>query len=175
MIEENRLDALVDLVRHGGHRLPLTEIDSFGDWLAGLTDGEGCFRIHTEKGGLYFACHFQVKLRRDDTPILLEIAAFFGVGRFSYPQGTGAAKPLTMFVVDTRAGCIVVRDIFRRYRLRAKKSNDFIVWSEALDAWQEQVRGNRWHGPGDRSKMRGLWSKMKKVREYVEPREGVVV
>ena len=38
----------------------------FGDWLAGFVDGEGCFRLHVERNGNYYACHFQIKLRRDD-------------------------------------------------------------------------------------------------------------
>ncbi len=151
------------------------ERDRFGHWLAGLTDGEGCFRIHTERGGKYFACHFSIKLRRDDTAILEEIHTFFGVGRLRPQSGYGKAKPLTLFIVDTRAGCEVVRGIFRRYPLRAKKRKDFDVWCEALDAWSAQGRGNRWHGHANKERMRALWSRMKDVRKYTETGEGVVV
>lgn len=34
-------------------------------WLAGLIAGEGCFRIHRERGGEYYACHFSLHMRAD--------------------------------------------------------------------------------------------------------------
>lgn len=47
--------------------------DSFGHWLAGFIAGEGCFRVHKEKEGGYYACHFTLKLQDGDSAILHEI------------------------------------------------------------------------------------------------------
>lgn len=146
---------------------------AFAYYLAGLTDGEGCFRIHKQKAGAYYACHFQIKLRADDRPILEHVQLFLGLGRIVEIAATDAggrhAKPAIMFIVDTREGCIRVRDVFRKYPLRAKKRLDFAIWSEALEGWIQQERGNRWDGPSDKSRMKAAWLKLREARGYSDP------
>ncbi len=142
---------------------------AFGYWLSGFVDGEGCFRIHTEKNGTYFACHFSIKLRRDDKKILETIRSYLEVGRVQDVKASGTSKPASLFVVNTRDGCVRVRDVFRKYGLRAKKNIEFDLWSEALTAWIERKPGNRWSGPGDNSKLESLWQRMKGLREYKDP------
>lgn len=143
----------------------------FGDWLAGFVDGEGCFRLHVERNGNYYACHFQIKLRRDDRTILDKIKAYIGVGYVKNvdPEKGSKSKPCAIYLVDSRDGCTRIRDIFNRFPLRAKKARDFAVWSIALDCWINQERGNRWIGPSDKSAMKSAWLKMKSTREYVDP------
>lgn len=149
---------------------PGKEIDaSFANWLAGFTDGEGCFRIHRGKGGDYYACHFQIKMRRDDRPILQKIRRLTGVGRVfdaDYRSPDRDSCPQAVYLVQDRAGCVVIRDLFMRFPLRAKKLREFEEWSRALDDWLAQERGNRWHGPGDKSAMERRWLRMKRLREY---------
>lgn len=142
---------------------------AFGYYLSGLVDGEGCFRIHREKSGSYYACHFQIKLRRDDRAILEQIHKFLGVGRLQDMPAYGSSKPQTLFIVDARKDCEVVRAVFQKFPLRAKKRLQFAVWSAALDSWLNQGRGNRWHGPADKSAMKAAWEKMKKVNKYTDP------
>lgn len=147
----------------------------FGNWLAGFTDGEGCFRIHREKQGEYYACHFQIKMRRDDRRILEQVHEYMGVGRVfdidvsdADREARPGTNPQCMYLVDTRADCERVREVFLAFPLRAKKAREFAFWCRALDAWQVQKRGNRWHGPSDKSSMEALWLEMKALRVYSE-------
>lgn len=145
---------------------------AFGAWLAGFTDGEGCFRIHKQKEGGYYACHFQIKLRRDDRHILEQIRDYLGVGRvfdIAASEANGRdAKPAAEYIVDKREDCLKIREFFDRFPLRAKKARDYAIWARALDAWLARERGNRWHGPGDNGPMEALWLEMRSVREYVD-------
>jgi len=146
---------------------------SLGNWFAGFVDGEGCFRIHREKSGAYYACHFSIKLRRDDRPILERIARLTGVGRVfdedHHSPDRPGAHPQAVYLVQDRDGCIVIRDFFQRFPLRAKKLREFREWSDALDDWIRQERGNRWHGASDKSAMERRWLRMKRLREYADP------
>ncbi len=145
---------------------------AFGNWLSGFVDGEGCFRIHRERSGEYYACHFSIKLQADDRAILERIRSFIGVGRIESIDASTAndrnASPAVKYLVDTRDGCKAIRDVFLAFPLRAKKVRDFRIWLRALSAWERQGRGNRWHGPADKSEMERLWLEMKTVRPYTD-------
>jgi hypothetical protein len=114
----------------------------FGHWLAGFTDGEGCFTArrqgHTDRSWL---CQFTIGLRQDDRPILETIQAELGVGTLrDRPPGKGpiGGKPQTIWQTSSKEGCGIVRDVFRAYPLRSKKARDFHFWSLAVDLWLAQ-------------------------------------
>lgn len=44
----------------------------FGNWLAGFTDGEGCFTVEAYRGRASHSCSFTIALRVDDKSILDE-------------------------------------------------------------------------------------------------------
>lgn len=140
---------------------------AFGHWLTGFVDGEGCFRIHKEKGGDYYACHFQVKLRNDDAALLLECRERTGLGTV-YVEIPTPTHPQAVWVVQDRAGCWGVAAIFDRYPLRSKKARDYRIWKEALQHWSLMRRGNRWHGPRDWTEMERLKLLMEDTRRYPE-------
>lgn len=141
---------------------------AFGYYFSGLVDGEGCFRIHRVRGGEYYSCVFQLKLRKDDRAILETVRSELGIGRLQDVAASGSSKPATVFIVDSRDDCNKLASFFLDFPLRAKKQRDFFKWLEALDEWNHQVRGNRWHGKTDVSKMEKTWLEMKEIRKYQE-------
>ena len=61
------------------------------DYLVGLTDGEGSFCVFVrepEKPTWHtrVECHFYVKMREDELPLLEKVGASFGCGRIAYQK-----------------------------------------------------------------------------------------
>lgn len=116
--------------------------DAFGSWLAGFFDGEGSFTIHRSPGWAYLYCRARINLRADDLPLLREIRRKTGIGSITGPHAnTGSTRnsnPQGTWTLQNKADCGALREIFRHHPLRSKKQRDFIVWSEALDAWSRR-------------------------------------
>lgn len=127
----------------------MTIAPAFGYWFAGFTDGEGCFSINLNysrnraKENVYFACYFDIKLRSDDAPILEEIRKELGVGKI-YHQKLPGRNPMSTFRAQNKIECLVIQEVFRTFPLRAKKAEDFAIWSKAVDLWTAQVHGEGW-------------------------------
>jgi hypothetical protein len=144
--------------------------DATGHWLAGLIDGEGCFRVHTQKGGDYYAPSFALKLRDDDAPILHEIVALTGIGRIARDSSrSGNSKPCAIWRVDSRASTEALAALLDRFPLRTRKARDYAVWRRAIDVRASMTRGNRWHGPRDWTPLVDLKRELEQAREYAPP------
>lgn len=137
--------------------------DEAGGWVAGFTDGEGCFVItKTSKGG--YVCSFHIKLRSDDLPLLEAIRGTFGHGRIaSVARSSPERHPQAHLRVQTKAGCLYLVDLFTEFPLRSKKAADFAVWKEAVIFWQT-VGG----GTTDWSEMAHLADELRTVRVFRE-------
>jgi hypothetical protein len=113
---------------------------AFGHWLAGFVDGEGCFQVSRNTSGRRFRCAYYcrltIALREDDDGILNEIQRQTGVGNVDGDRKRRQRR----WVVTDRDGVRVVRDIFRVYPLRAKKSRDFALWDEGVTLWTAKRR-----------------------------------
>jgi len=143
---------------------------AFGHWLAGFTDGEGAFVIR-ESNGTY-PCMFEIGLRRDDTSILETIQQTLGIGRinFSHQRDTilrPNANPKAQFRVQSKRDCIILRDVFNMYPLRAKKAQDFVIWSAAVDFWVQHKLGDSWEN------IISLREQLRFIRTYKEECERV--
>ena len=137
-------------------------------WLAGFIDGEGCFRVHKEKGGGYYACHFALKLRDDERAILERIVTETSIGHIKPDiTGRGNSRPCLVWVVQSKAECVKLVALLDEFPLRAKKSRDYAIWREAVCYWQTMKRGNRWHGPRDWSRMIAFKSAIEAARAYI--------
>ena len=124
---------------------------SFGDWLAGFTDGEGCFYLHWQDERLgrssYGTAAFGITLRSDDAVLLSEIARQTRVGLLHptccrQQNRRPAIQWKVKRVSDLRN---VIVPIFEQHPLRGKKSTDFVIWRDAvqfLHDLQQQPRGN---------------------------------
>jgi hypothetical protein len=129
----------------------------FGHWLAGFTDGEGCFRLRGElrKSGYkqyQLLAQFCISLRTDDSPVLKLIQSYFGCGVLyvdprSYHKHE--AHPKSTFRITTTKDLVEkVIPHFKKFTLNAKKSRDFVIWEQGvLLLYEVMKRPNRsYHG-----------------------------
>jgi len=111
-----------------------------GDYIAGFVDGEGCFALkfirsvrHDRANKpiyFYWALEFAIILRADDKEILERIKESLGCGTVHGPNKAGAAR-YSVTRLDDLSNKIL--PFFKKYPLRAKKQNDYLLWTEALE------------------------------------------
>lgn len=141
---------------------------SFGHWLAGLADGEGTFGVLFVKDNL--SCRFQIMLRWDDRPLLVEIQERTGLGRIYDVKRSGArggkntsgSQNCVSWCVYRKDECLELVKLFRRFPLRSKKARDFEMWAEAVQEWQKI---SRW-GARDWSRMEDLHVSLSKSKQH---------
>lgn len=110
-----------------------------GHWLAGLTDGEGCFSFYVRDKGpncySYDFC-FKIALRSDDMATVVLAREILGIKGSTYvvQRALGSnGKPLATLRVQKKSEIRTVIEFFRKYPLRSKKARDFKVWTEAFE------------------------------------------
>jgi hypothetical protein len=118
--------------------------DAFGHWLAGFADGEGCFTILCVNGT--YVPSFQINLRADDAPILVEIHDTLGIGFLTTPRKTGGPNKQIAWMVSDRQGTAKLVEIFDKYPLRAKKRRDYEIWRKAVRERNRITQGSRKRG-----------------------------
>jgi hypothetical protein len=154
--------------------------DADGNYVSGLTDGEGSFmstimaqrqKTDTNKRYCNFNPKFQIGLRSDDRPIIEWLKNYFDCGiistiernRFSTPN----AKPITYFLVSNLYDLLSkIIPHFDTYSLRAKKKNDYKIWREMVHTqaefyrkdWPDQIRDT----------MRSLYTRLVSERKWKE-------
>ena len=103
----------------------------FGNWLAGLTDGEGSF-------SLWFTApdrcepQFVIAQRADNIALLQHIREETALGYITVSQ-QGRQNPMALWVVRGVADCLQVVDIFHNYPLRGTKAEVFALWAIAVE------------------------------------------
>jgi len=113
--------------------------------LAGFTDGEGCFVIHPHPKGLgAYACAFTIGLRADDKPLLVLLRDSTGLGRIYDVTPTAATlrsrpgtNPGVHWNIARKADCLQLVRLFDKYPPISKKAREYLVWRDAVLAWQE--------------------------------------
>lgn len=112
-----------------------------GDYIAGFTDGEGCFAIKFRRdkkqnklGGrireyFYWGAEFAIVLRNDEINILEQIKQALGCGSI-VRQGEGELRYMVQNPKDLLQKIIPFYEI---NRLRAKKYFDFLLWKKAVE------------------------------------------
>ena len=156
---------------------PLVD-DAFGHWFAGFVDGEGCFVAKvTRTHGLGITCEFSIILRADDRPMLeeiqrrLEMGIITDYGVMTNRQGV-RSNPRARWRVAKRSDCLRLVELFRQYPLRAKKADESITWSAIVELMASLKKGNRWHGPSDKTGVVSLVERLRERRKYQERSEG---
>lgn len=156
----------------------------FGNWLAGFTDGEGCFLLQSgNRHGKWtgFTATFRIKLRADDLPILEKIRDYMNCGTLDMVNASRKKerrdKPQALFAVRAVPDLLFkVIPIFDTCPLRAKKARDYETWKlgvELLNKVQQRPlisnngRGNlpRWH-KADKEAFMHLVNTMRSVRAF---------
>lgn len=106
---------------------------SFGHWLAGFVDGEGCFYAGWKRSCGERALRFSLNIRKDDSAVLEKIISILKVGAIkSRPNRNGSNSQLVYEVRRLSDLRHVIVPLFENYPLRAKKANDFNIWKELV-------------------------------------------
>lgn len=112
--------------------------DDLGNYIAGFTDGEATFGIYPsyKEDAKTFKARFQISVRRDDEEILKLIQKTLKVGSVRVSvrtPGEHNEKPKTIYEVNSLPEIyFVIVPFFEKFKLRAKKRNDFLAWSQAI-------------------------------------------
>lgn len=113
-----------------------------GDYIAGFVDGEGCFVLKYRRDQkrnkinnkvrtyFYWGIDFVITLRGDDAGILRLIQGTIGCGNIS---NTKMGDQVRFSVQDTSKAKEIIVPFFNKFKLRAKKRNDFIIWCKAVE------------------------------------------
>lgn len=121
----------------------------YGDWLAGFTDGEGCFHLGFVTSKRFRPspqATFVIALRRDDQAVLERIQSYWQVGRLYLSHRTLKNKKhfVTIYSVQTAADLAnVVVPHFERHPLASKKAGDFLIWKRAVALLASRSRRGR--------------------------------
>ena len=112
-------------------------------YIVGLTDGEGSFTAYIrpprrKEGAKNYRveCHYYVKLREDDLPLLQKVKQFFGVGRVSFqrdrrPNHHNCYRYETTHLREIRE---VIIPFFNANVLQGNKIHDFQLFKKIVDA-----------------------------------------
>lgn len=102
-------------------------------WFAGFTDGEGCFLLGPNRGGV--VPRFFLGLRADDMPVLAELRSAFG-GVLGWTECPGPStvdgKPRCTLQIGRKTELVRLVAYFDRFPLRSKKARDYTIWREAV-------------------------------------------
>jgi hypothetical protein len=102
------------------------------NWVAGFTDGEGCFWIKTKKASgshkINFILGFQVSQHNRDLLLMEKLVTFFKCGRL---EEVGSA---TSFIVTKLSFLTeIIIPFFKEYSILGSKSKDFKDWMKAVE------------------------------------------
>lgn len=115
----------------------------FGNYMAGLIDGEGSFglHIHTQHKHLrpMYYPRFNIHLRADDLPILLQVKDFLGVGKI-YFHNNIERNPMVSYQIDNVKDLIKVIEVLDVCPLRAKKAREYQIWRACVLLKQKRGR-----------------------------------
>jgi hypothetical protein len=115
--------------------------DSFGHWLAGFIDGEGCFTIIQHANGSW-EVKFYLSLRDDDMSVLEEIQDRLGIGRIYRTPERGSTRPQASWRVTRLSDSLKLIEFLDRLPLRARKAKDYAIWREAIFAKSKKTYGD---------------------------------
>ena len=126
--------------------------NGLGDWLAGFTDGEGCFGMNiakrnygpkdphghkSDKTYISWSPYFQLTQRADtiNKELLDLIKTSLGVGTVYPSRSRGNKAPQFRFVVRKVQDLYqVIIPLFREHPLKSKKRLEFEVWAKGVRA-----------------------------------------
>jgi hypothetical protein len=124
------------------------------DWIMGFIEGEGSFNIMRNRG--VFRCTFQLVQRDDNAAVLSAVRKIIGGNVYAVRKGYGGSNPQVALQIETKSACLGLVDLLSCTKMHTKKRMDFVIWAEAVKAWQVQ----------DWGKMERLSGAIKAVRKY---------
>jgi hypothetical protein len=113
------------------------------DYIVGLTDGEGSFTAYIrpprkEHGAKNYRveCHYYIKLREDDLPLLKKVKQFFRVGRISLQKDNrlNHHNCYRYEATSLKAICEVIIPFFDANPLEGAKVKDYLLFKKIVNA-----------------------------------------
>ena len=111
-----------------------------GDFIAGFTEGEGCFAltlrrdVRRERPGspVYYSwkISFVIVLRADDSMLLEKIKEHLRCGRISFTKNNSSVRYEVSLLEDLNSKIV---PFFEHHYLCGKKKNVFLLWKEAVE------------------------------------------
>lgn len=118
---------------------------NFGNYIAGLIDGEGCLSInmHTQHKHLrpMYYPRFGIHMRADDAPILLQIQQFLGVGKLYFHNNIDR-NPMVSYQIDNVKDLMKIVELLDVCPLRAKKAREYAIWRTCVLLKQKRGRND---------------------------------
>ena len=111
------------------------------DYIVGLTDGEGSFTVYIrppkKKGEAkhYRAeCHYYLKLREDDLPLLKKVQQFFNCGRISFQKDNrpNHRNNYRFEMSNLKELRKVIIPFFQQHPLQSKRIKDFNLFCKIV-------------------------------------------
>ncbi len=112
------------------------------DYIVGLTDGEGSFTVYIRpsdkkhKAKNYrVECHYYIKLREDDLPVLEKVNQFFPCGRISFQKDNRPNhRDNYRFEVSNLKGLReIIIPFFKQHPLQSKRIKDFNLFCKIVE------------------------------------------
>jgi hypothetical protein len=141
---------------------------NFGNYLAGLIDGEGSFGLHLHRqhkhlDPMYYP-RFNIRMRADETPILRQVQDFLGVGKL-YVQNNPDRNPTVCYQIDNVKDCMNLVEVLDVCPLRAKKSREYAIWRTCV--LLKQKRGRHDYLPV-------AYEQLKELKGFAEASETII-
>ena len=111
-----------------------------GDYIAGFTDGEGCFSLtyRKDKGRyFYWKASFIIMLRGDDGEILNTIKDYFKCGSVTFTKDAVRYQ-----IYDTKMLINTIIPFFEKHSLIGKKKYDFDLWKKSVNIIYKNKKEN---------------------------------
>lgn len=118
-------------VPRGGYPAVSDDLTAF---LAGFLEGEATFSVTRQTKGQY-RCAMTLGLRRDDEPLLNELAGATRLGTMRRIPARATSHPQSAWTVRAKSDCLRLSALLDAYPLRGRKSRDYAVWRAALRWW----------------------------------------
>lgn len=150
-----------------------------GDYVAGFTDGEGCFyltyRSETKRKRpgrpTYYRWlpYFAMTVRKDDVGILQKIKNTLGCGNIYFLKSKrsrwGTQAYFGVQHIDNLYEKIM--PFFKKYRLRAKKRCDFDLWCQGLEILYKNKQAKKVCSPKENKMLVAIRQKMRNYKSYM--------
>ena len=128
----------------------LSVVDEFGNYFAGLFDGEGTFvcwyrRRKTVSGMMpEYRLGVQIQLRQDDADVLRFVHKNLGGRICMSVRNKGKTNPACYWRVEKSEDLVeVIIPLFDKFHLRSKKSREYVIWRDlALHRYWMTIAGN---------------------------------
>lgn len=109
------------------------------DYIVGLVDGEGSFSVFLRKPAkatwnTRVECHFYIKMREDDLPLLKKVQKFFRCGSiFFQKEYRKNQRDNFRYQVSNKADLKnVIIPFFKKYPLQSKRIRDFRIFCDIV-------------------------------------------